>query len=796
MPKPLYHHEGISGGPAGERDEIVDQFLRGRPERREPDPYFYLDRNFRRAVVDLETVWKGKQKYEDEGEGKKAEEAAKEAGEKLPGHWEGLMEAQLEETEDILDDQLLRFLNPVPFETRQTELWFKSLNKGIRIARKEEWAQDIEAEYQLNNALIDVTWGDSNFRLLEGMAGGMDKFFDWSLVLNWVRERYRKDPIIPFYEKTFAENIRGLTLPEETEGESIEEKLKQSLREKAVKYQDEYRFWSLAVAAVHQLEYDGKTGKRKTFMRGKDEEEKEKETLTDAEIKFIQLLFGDSNEDNWLEYKGHKYPKEILNWPAMASIEIKKERYIATMQALLTEGTREKLSNPSHGIVDGRGGYNEDRVKDLVKEIEEKVNGRLDSWYSPDKTPDQRLADVVVKSGIVFDLGHRSTVHLAWGWKFEEEGGGVVRTVDSGGTTVATDVIAAAFWREDERSAQKKGWTSGPVPDMSEEYKMLLGEHAPNFKPKLEDLSENAAIDYPPLQNALRRFWKRLDSINPDLRIYFEDMIWYWETPYKTKREGGKNLVIPVFFPPVVESINYWDTVTDKEGGSVKKKIGQKDGKFGVKEGDPSLWDQFCAGVKLSEVEWKNLGDQGFYRHLITIAQTNRILSIMKKKPSEVKDQFAAFFLTSENIDELRKRGELAVRDEKLPLPVLAISIAPMLIVIATAKKRGIISEKGFRPRELGKWVSGDLAQWRKELKNTPAERDGVKGYRDGMVALFDLYSTLFVSLAYRVGDVKLEVADEERNELLEIIKKDTSVKIDILSTKLEEEEARPDILR
>ncbi len=52
----------------------------------------------------------------------------------------------------------------------------------------------------------------------------------------------------------------------------------------------------MSVSAVEQLDY--RTGKEPTFMK-----------LGDKEVEFIQLLFGEEDKDEWLEYKGDKFPK-------------------------------------------------------------------------------------------------------------------------------------------------------------------------------------------------------------------------------------------------------------------------------------------------------------------------------------------------------------------------------------------------------------------------------------------------------------------------------------------------------
>ena len=824
------------------------ELLEEEMQRRE-DPFFRLNRNFRRLARRLEELYElghderqkavlelreesasGEDRQKIKEEIKRLQEridGGKEAREKreeeirevLPFYYDRLMIHNLLDVQQELDLEYLRLRNPVPFETRQQDYYFRDLQRGILTALLEEnWSRPERARLWLLKMYRDVLSTASHRDLLKAMAGGLDKFYDWKLVLQQVSERYREDPTPDSYELTFKREFRGEPLPEEIDGNELNDKEAFLMRERSVRYHSDYRYWSMVVASVHQTEY-GSKGERITSMKNLSETEKD----------FIQLLFGTGEngewykddegwsygKDDWADYeyvegKQVDTPHSMLNFPSMKSTQVNKERYIALMSELLRRNMREELKKPEY--------QGKKKLEDLVKEIKENVSERRKIWYSPgiygtsldqiQEEPDVALdllqADIIVKSGIVYDWGHKAGVHLGWGYnyKYDKKEGVVKRKFGKGETTVATDISTGAWWREFKRvNVGVKGWPTSPLPDMDGEYIKMLGDKPPDYKPTLMDMSRKAAVTQKErkegrLSNpSIKRLEEAIKKANPALWVYLEDMVWYWETPY-TDKGSKKNLVLPIWTPPVFDSINYWNTIAWKPKEKIKDKVELENGRPKITPGELTVWEALQAGEILSEKEWSEvdesqLDDQSYYKHLITMGQIGKLLQIMNEKPENVQQQFEAFFEESSQLDEFRKRVDLGVRDERTPIAVINMSLIPMLIVVATIKKRHkqALSLKGTTSRQLGEWVAGDLEKWRRVIfRSTPEERDGIEGYRDGMVAFFDFYTTQFSLATSHLHKemVGKEIKTEEY--IVKMIKDDARVKVDEITPGLVEE--------
>lgn len=662
------------------------------------------------------------------------------AREELPDYWEKLMESQLGQLERLLDDFFLRMRNPYPYDSRKGEDWFENIRETSLKARREKWAKNnAEAMAWLERIRADIIWGENNFRLLVGLGPVLSLFFDAVRMLGSVQIAYRSDPVASFYQLTFAKKVPGLGLTEE-EKQFLPEGL-EGLREQAIKFQDDCAFWRMAVAAVGQLTYD-QGGNPETFV-----------ALTPKEIKFIQLLFGEEDESKWLEYQGHKFPKSISNWYTLPRVEEEKRRYLATMEYLLTMNIKDKL---------------ESEEVDLIAEVQrakEWIEERLKNWFLPEISLRQRLAAVVVRSGIVFDWGHMSAGQLGWGFRYEkvESTGEIIRKVSLGGTTVATDISTAVLWRLSECNTQRKGWPGGILPPMSLEFMEKLIENPPDWKP--EDLEKMAEKD-PKLQAAFEELWKDEEGFKwpQELKKYIEELCWYWETPYKDKK--GLSLVFPFFLPPVLFSLNFLETITLEEGKTVQGKF--QDGT--IEEGFPSVWKQLASGKKMSELEWVRMGDQAFYRWLITIAQVAKLLRVMAKPETpDNKGQIDAFFANPGNLKELIKRLDLGTRDERTSPPLLTAVLVPMLVVLYTAKKHGIFGEAGGSKERRTNWIE-ELAKWSVALSSQPENKGGVNNHRIIMKKMLRFYAALVARLGKIAGEEERRKGTEEYDKLREIL--------------------------
>lgn len=676
--------------------------------------------------------------------------------EKLEYQHGKLMKAQVRQLESTLDLEM-RFKNPYPYDSRQQETWFRTTIDAVKTARDEDWAEG-EAKQWLDRVAIDLTWGESTQKVMEGMGGVLDKFYDWHNMLYWVRERFRSDPTASFYEGAFQKELPGMDISKQ-EGALLPEEWKEEGREKAIKYQDECVFWRMAVAEVHQMS-EGKP----SFM--KDSENLGK--LSNIEIQFIRTVFEDKeqrefvgekereleekypneinklkNEEGWLIHEQDgAVPRALLNWYSMGSIEGKKRFYIAAMETLLVISTDvSKKRTVKEALQDYIAAGDLEKTRELAEKVRGWTEQRVKTWRSMDISFNQALAREIVRAGIVQDWGHFTSTRMGWGWKYtlkeveegEKKSLKVVRTRARGGTTVATDAISPAYWRDFIADNEGKPRTVGMFPPMSDEFRKKLLSERPDWIP--EYLVETANKDQK-LQNTFKSLWGE-GSWDQDTKESLKELLWYWETPYKD--ESGNSIVIPIFFPPEIASLNFLNTIS-------------LSGKRDIEEGDPSVWDELCAGKALSELKWAKMGDQALYRWMITIGQIVRYVTVMVDAESAANEgQFKDFFGDADNLREFIKRADLGTRDEKQSKAVLTMGLVPLLISLKVAGKYGIIGARGFEKEERKKWAI-EISWWKTKLSSMPDEYGGVKGYAQGMVHLLRFYTKIFARLADIAG--------------------------------------------
>jgi hypothetical protein len=794
-PKIFYRRDEAGGGQDMDPRDV--ERLRGGVERIS-DPYFYTDASFQWILSSLKTL---------DNKGASPEEKA-EARERLPERWQELMYVQVEEIADVLGAGQMRFRSPYPYESRLPGSVLDLLRKGTKRARRERWGRTEVARSWLDRVAIDVVWGQNMLELMYGLGTVLEDFYSGERMLEWVHKHPRTDPTESMTEAVFAKEIPGLAWSEERkQALSIPEKVNRELRKRvergfrevAVKYQDENTFWRMAVSAVHQMDF-GKDGKRKTFMHHYETGE---ETMTDVEVDFIQRVFEDKSDpgvarkrekrlirkvkkemgvksddevrrlidthrtgDGWLRYqqqgKEHRVPKAILSWYPMPSTARRKRKYLARMEALLTLNVKDKLNDPRQGIVDASGRIRDAaKYEELIKEVEEKAETRRKSWFSMDLSLDETLAGVATSAGIVMDWSQMSATRLYWGWNYEidvvkDERGrkklGVVRKRAEGATTVTTDIARPGNPRDAKMSDQRKGWPAGLVPMMSEAYQKKLAEHAPDWAERGPEVTERMLRKYPPLAEAWKRLWAE-DTVNgkkhvwdPEVKKRLQNMVWFLETPYYDKKYKT-NIILPIFFPPEVASINFLNTISLSGGYEIK--LGRYDEKA-----DPSVWDELCSGKKMSEFDWEPMGDQALYRWMVTMGLTRRLEEIILNQETRENDrEFLTFFEEPAKLYEWLKRVNLGIRDEKESTAILTMSLAPMFVVFRSADKHGIIGSAGEDDDRRREWAE-EIAKWTAMFTYLPDARDDivVQGYGTGMAKIARFYSSLIARTGLVVG--------------------------------------------
>jgi hypothetical protein len=685
----------------------------------------------------------------------------KEIREQLRIDKERINQVQLQLMEDALEENLLRFRSTYPYDGRTISMLHDSMRKSINATRREDWAKDKEITAWLDSVVLDLDWGENNFKVLESVGTVLPQFYGGMGMLGWVKERFRTDAIAKFYQRTFAKKVPGLEVDRQVAPESKIE----IMREEAVKFQDEAMFWKLAVAEVQQMEIGANNSIRPSLMKN----ENGTRILTDAEIKLIQLVFGESDQNKWVEYNGQRTPKKILNWFAMGGSLEEKEKYVATMEAMLVLGIKDEMIGASDA-----------KVEELSNAVQEYLKARLDRWGNSRKTLKERLADVVVNSGIVMSWGHMDAGRLGWGWKYEEEykkdeRGGYLRDANGkkildkfkrsrtgGGTTVATDIGTPMHWMDTEANNQWKNWTTGMIPPLSSEFIKEIRKRAAGWQPTAEETMRR--IDASSVQ---KKMWDRLWKVEPgmvldaetiEMRERLKKMVWYMETPYKGK--DGKPIIVPMFFPADIKSLNFWDTI------KLKPKVDKDDDN----EIELSVWDEVARGGKMSEVKWEKMGDQALYRWMITISQTAKFLTVMSEpeKRATNGEQFGDFFANPGKLTELVKRVALGVRDEDEAAVLLTMGLIPMLVALKLADVNNLYSGPlaGELKKEMTQYWSERVIKWIPAFEDLAEEKGGFKGYGTMMKKMFMYYVGLMTYMGTELGEKERRREQAAYNEL------------------------------
>ncbi|MCJ7805270.1 hypothetical protein MUP46_01360 [Patescibacteria group bacterium] len=821
-PRINYQAQGKEGG-GGEYD----------PLRGEGREYFYVEPSFLatlnglRALANLDKVRREASGPQKDKLIREAEELAARVEKEIPKNFEKLMGAQLNELQGMLDNQLLRFKSPYPYDSRRQEMWFDNLHEAVQKARQEEWPEKVpgaspeedvrtKIDSWLDRIAIDATWGEANFRLLEGLGSVLPAFYDGKKMMQWVSVPLRSDPTASFYERTFAKELPGLKLTD-TEKVVLKEKA-DGLREKAIRYQDDSAYWRMNVAAVQQIDLDDPANS--TFM----------EKLTPAETYFIRKVFTDYDPDaeraqeeklkdkirekakvyaegliqkigdfkvegGWAIYKGKTgdtpVPLNLLNWYAMGSVEEKKRTYLAIMETLLTGNTREELSKLEKEE-NGIKGFDQVGMDNLISTVKAKYIEKLGDWFSPSRKIEDKLAAVVARAGVVMDWGHMSSAEMSWGWNYsidvretkdiekrksEPWELHVKREKSLGGPTVATDISTPAYWRETERVNQNKAWSKGFLPPTSPDYRSELGDHAPDWKQGWIEVEKIVNQD-PKLRTAWNKLWVPEGNFewNPKTRKLLEKMAWYWETSIKdskimVKDENGIEkplfLKIPFFFPPEIASLNFLNTISFKGDRDIKPKFVNVGAEPVERPGQQTVWDQLRTGEKMSELKWEKMGDQALYRWMITIGQTVRYVVTMLDPEMAAKDQLEVFFSSPDNLKELLKRSDLGERDEQLPMTALTISLVPLLVVLRTSYEHGMWGAAGIDKSRRSDWAM-DIAKWITAFRYLPEKRDDIDAhYGEYMARMTKFYATVVARAGMLAGIAEEAMAsDAYRKEL------------------------------
>ena len=744
-----------------EEAERVEQAGEKKEKNRKKDRYekdpelveWRTDRNFKKMAGDL-------YKLNEIGENGNNEEREK-IRERLTKNYQKLVKTELYQVSTMLSDTTMRYLPPYPYDSREQQYFFSGIEKGVKdlVLEFEDGSKiDSEVKEWLNLLENDRLWGKGVVNVLEGLGPMVKSFWSGTNMMGAVREKMRKDPAGNDFLEVFAKKLDGLEKTDKTEEiwskKGVEKGVEGGLRELAIKFQDENVFWGVAVAAVEQLEYD-KDGNINTFV-----------DLTKKEIEFIQLLFGEEDKNKWVEYKGKEFPKGIKNFYTMKTNGRNINKYESWMESLLCLGIKEKLE---------RGEKIIDLVKN-VKELSEKKSRFLYGIY--DRDINSSLAEVVVKTGIGFNWGLGISSEIGWGWKYKKnKDGEVLRSTTSGSTRAAMDWSTERYWLWSHLSNKVKGWTFSSIfPKFSNDMRVVVNEHRPNFKPNFKNDEDSEELMKIEKATKGDRVYKRamdyLDSYDwsKEEKEWLDENLWWWDTGIVGS--DGKRVVLPIFFPTEIEGMNFWDTISLKGKGRINKY--SKDEHGDPVNPDPSVWEEMCKKGKMSDMEWDMMENQDVYTWMITLSQALfETTVLLQEENKNNKDTFDKFFRSSDQLGEIVKRVMLGMRDGKGSKAMLSLSYVSLIVPLYVAKKQaGIAGEngadvdkQGIFHRYMSDWIDEAEGLWIKGDGLIPEEeepKEPPKKASERLAHMLQFYTALISELGFVLGIDK----DNETNEM------------------------------
>ncbi len=762
-----FQKDGEDG--AQENDRILREKSLPIDKQKDLDRKFlYADSSFVSLVDHLKSI-----------EGEPNEQQKKE----LEKDWEGIAVAELKQIDSLLNDHFLKFKNPYPYDTRSASGWFENMNQYIDKARGEEWGEKPVSKAWLKRIEADSAWGDNSLKLLVGLSGALDRFFDGgAMISEWVRNRFRSDPVASNFEVAFSKDVPGLAVDSEAK-KLLSGEASEGMREKAIRYQDDGMYWRMAVSAYHQYDYT----KPQDLSRAKSPEELGTVLMdiSPVERRFLEGLFALPSKPGSsglidVKINGNliRIPETVMNWHAMSSSEELKRKYIATMQALMIENARENLDLCEEQKADGSRGFNENLLSDLQDRVSKRRDNILAEWFSPEKDYDTMLSGVVAKSGIVYDWGNMNSAPMAWGYDWslsEEEVDGqktykLKKEVTTGGTTASTDSNTPHFWAFNDITTRGKEWPGGLLPSPAEDFILDTKERSPYELAKF-DMNKD-----PEMKRAYEDVWKpftdkgKTISFPPEVKAWFDKYMWGYKTSLKLN--NGENVYLPMFMLPYNKSINFLDTISlSKEGQKIKyKMVSDNKGGYEVVADKKTIWDELRLKTKLSEINWQSMGDQALYRWLITISQKAKYYTTYKDKMNKGNEgQFLDFYGKPDQLAEFIKRVELGERDERIPTGISMLMTIPMLVVAQRAEMLGVVGKQWKASGTKEAW-GADLSGWLKEMRGVTSKKDGIQNFNLLMHRLTRFYGFIYARMASLKAEKDIRKKQDEYDEMKEYL--------------------------
>lgn len=694
----LLYNQSMPGPEQGGMDPKIEELLKNEmANRQEAARGMYLsdlDR-FKKSLSELDRAKTEEEKEMARGEAYK--------------HFDEIKKQELGHLEFITDKHM-SFEFAFPYDSRQGAVWFMAMRRDLEDfmaldADHGGFKEGSEARKWVENLYDAVVWGDGNYGVQEGLNmityyfGGFDamaaglqsmklRITSTKLADANVRDvrgagsnaesakdlQVAKGKVtgvrqieVPhtYYDKKQRKKVTEIKKVDwvDRQKEAVE-----NIREIGVSGQDEFYYWRNLVAAVAQYDY---------AQPGKDGLMRANRVRQGLEVDFVTALFAEKDANGVPKLVSSEKgvaPEAILNFYTMKDTKRNRREYRQLMMALMECKAMDRLAECNEETDPNKPPrVNLAKMQELVNSVIAAKTGIETREKKKMPTTEDRIRSVVVKNGLVFDIGSGGSGAMAWQFEYKltrpkrDKDGKIipgtarmVRRADFGGINQAGDWYTPEFWPFHnflyDKTSRLRSKKILATPDRYR--KKVLQEKSPFEKP-LYSLDEAKSID-PWTWNEVQKIvadeneeilvsgdddlfdayiagnlkpnqyadmvksgrimkagqWRENNKfrIDPNIRAALKDMVWFQEIPYPigTLPDGTPNFPLFATFIPHRFRLSFFDHIKARDRNN--QTVTMQDL---LRNGD----------LKLSEVDYENdLKEHQWDRWLVNMNMGERLL--------------------------------------------------------------------------------------------------------------------------------------------------------------------------
>ena len=366
--------------------------------------------------------------------------------EKLAESYVNIVHSSLDEI-----DELNKFLdlkkNAYPYDSRWSIDYFKRALQSVndKLRNKDKYEEEGLALAKMLKT--DMLWAFSSAKMMEAMGPAYEMYFDGELELSRIRSTHT-ELLSDDFVRVFKDKLPGIELSDSEKSlvKNTLSKIKntedaeryanlnsESLRDVAVRYQDEFGYWLYATVAAGQenMESNSATDKEagEHYMKLSEEERLFLVKVFDAgkydkDVKEYKntsgLIYVDENGNE------HKVVENIYNPFCMPRNDSDaNKQYLLRMHELVINSKKYKDSIKKISDDFSNKAITElDRERLIAEEVDKVlgvVNDRLSKWETlEDNNIYDRLGFTVIKELTNLERGTLACGDLGWRWRYEE----------------------------------------------------------------------------------------------------------------------------------------------------------------------------------------------------------------------------------------------------------------------------------------------------------------------------------------------------------------------------------------